>query len=161
MTDTTAEEGMSPVYTAALETLRKGAPGLSDDTRKVLANTISRKVALFRPAASPPSAVGVGEIMAMSDAEIIQGVIDEGLDPEAEADRVKAAIGCNNPYTPTPAPVDWERVGPKLVEALERIAADGAPYRNGYCQTDIAVDPALTAEEAQKLARQTLEDVRQ
>lgn len=40
--------------------------------------------------------------------------------------------------------------------ALERIAADGEPYRNGYCQTDIAVDPALTAQEAQDAARAAL-----
>ncbi len=33
-----------PVFDAALETLRIGGPGLSDDTRKVMARAITMKV---------------------------------------------------------------------------------------------------------------------
>lgn len=43
----------------------------------------------------------------------------------------------------------------RLAKALERIAA-GQQYRSGYCQTDIAVEPALTADEAQAVAREAL-----
>lgn len=42
-----------------------------------------------------------------------------------------------------------------LREALERIA-DEAPYRSGYCQSDIAYAPTLTAEEMQAVARAAL-----
>lgn len=38
---------------------------------------------------------------------------------------------------------------------LERIAAE-TPYRSGFCQTDISYAPALTAEEAQKIANEAL-----
>ena len=36
--------GPDPVFDAALETLRIGGPGLSDDTRKVMARAITMKV---------------------------------------------------------------------------------------------------------------------
>lgn len=39
-------EGKSPVYTAAYDTIRKGAPGLSDATCAVLAMSINMKVAI-------------------------------------------------------------------------------------------------------------------
>ena len=39
-------EGKSPVYTAAYDTIRKGAPGLSDATCSVLAVSINMKVAI-------------------------------------------------------------------------------------------------------------------
>lgn len=42
-----------------------------------------------------------------------------------------------------------------LREALERIA-DEAPYRSGYCQSDVAYAPTLTAEEMQAVARAAL-----
>ncbi|WP_312184844.1 hypothetical protein [Brevundimonas vesicularis] len=41
------------------------------------------------------------------------------------------------------------------LKALERIAGE-QQYRSGYCQTDITVEPALTAEEAQTVARAAL-----
>ena len=41
------------------------------------------------------------------------------------------------------------------LKALERIAGE-QQYRSGYCQTDITVEPALTAEEAQTVARDAL-----
>ena len=44
----------------------------------------------------------------------------------------------------------------RLRGALERIAADGQPYRNGYCQTDIGIDPAMSSQEAQEAARAAL-----
>jgi hypothetical protein len=44
----------------------------------------------------------------------------------------------------------------RLRGALERIAADGQPYRNGYCQTDIGIDPAMNGQEAQEVARAAL-----
>lgn len=40
-------------------------------------------------------------------------------------------------------------------KALERIAGEHQ-HRSGYCQTDITVEPALTAEEAQTVARDAL-----
>ena len=43
----------------------------------------------------------------------------------------------------------------RMAKALERIA-DEQQYRSGYCQTDITVEPALTAEEAQTVAREAL-----
>lgn len=43
----------------------------------------------------------------------------------------------------------------RMAKALERIA-DEQQYRSGYCQTDITVEPALTAEEAQTVARDAL-----
>jgi|GEM_PF-1875057 len=43
----------------------------------------------------------------------------------------------------------------RMGKALERIA-DEQQYRSGYCQTDITVEPALTAEEAQTVAREAL-----
>lgn len=43
----------------------------------------------------------------------------------------------------------------RLVKALERIAGE-QQHRSGYCQTDITVEPALTAEEAQTVAREAL-----
>jgi len=39
-------EGKSAVYTAAYDTIRKGAPGLSDATCSVLAMSINMKVSL-------------------------------------------------------------------------------------------------------------------
>lgn len=48
-----------------------------------------------------------------------------------------------------PAAVPFQR------KALEIIASD-QQYRSGYCQTDIAVSPLLTAEEAQFIAREAL-----
>ena len=41
------------------------------------------------------------------------------------------------------------------LKALERIAGE-QQHRSGYCQTDITVEPALTAEEAQTVARDAL-----
>jgi len=41
------------------------------------------------------------------------------------------------------------------LKALERIAGE-QQHRSGYCQTDITVEPALTAEEAQTVARAAL-----
>ncbi len=41
------------------------------------------------------------------------------------------------------------------LKALERIAGEHQ-HRSGYCQTDITVEPALTAEEAQTVARDAL-----
>ncbi len=43
----------------------------------------------------------------------------------------------------------------RMAKALERIA-DEQQHRSGYCQTDITVEPALTAEEAQTVARDAL-----
>lgn len=43
------------------------------------------------------------------------------------------------------------------LKALERIAGE-QQHRSGYCQTDITVEPALTAEEAQTVARDALWD---
>ena len=43
----------------------------------------------------------------------------------------------------------------RMAKALERIANE-QQYRSGYCQTDITVEPALTAEEAQTVARDAL-----
>lgn len=43
----------------------------------------------------------------------------------------------------------------RLRGALDKIA-DERMYRSGYCQTDIAVEPALTASEAQEIARAAL-----
>lgn len=42
-------EGRDPVYTAAYDSIRKGAPGLSDATCQVIARSINMKVALFPP----------------------------------------------------------------------------------------------------------------
>ena len=43
----------------------------------------------------------------------------------------------------------------ELRKALERIA-DEAPYRSGYCQSDVEYGPALSADEMQAVARQAL-----
>lgn len=61
-----------------------------------------------------------------------------------------AAIGCwNAMMAAAPAPSDGLR------EALERIA-EQQMYRSGYDQTDISVEPVLTAAEMQELARAAL-----
>lgn len=43
----------------------------------------------------------------------------------------------------------------RMAKALERIAGE-QQYRSGYCQTDITVEPALSADEAQTVAREAL-----
>ena len=48
-----------------------------------------------------------------------------------------------------------ERQRDELRKALERIA-DEAPYRSGYCQSDVEYGPALSADEMQAVARQAL-----
>ena len=48
-----------------------------------------------------------------------------------------------------------ERQRDKLRKALEEIA-DEAPYRSGYCQSDVEYGPALSADEMQAVARQAL-----
>ena len=46
----------------------------------------------------------------------------------------------------------------RMAKALWRIA-EVQQYRAGYCQTDFAVEPALTAEEAQAVAREALSPI--
>lgn len=48
-----------------------------------------------------------------------------------------------------------ERQRDELRKALEEIA-DEAPYRSGYCQSDVEYGPALSADEMQAVARQAL-----
>lgn len=48
-----------------------------------------------------------------------------------------------------------ERQRDDLRKALEEIA-DEAPYRSGYCQSDVEYGPALSADEMQAVARQAL-----
>ena len=56
--------------------------------------------------------------------------------------------------TPTPAPVDWERVGPKLVEALESIR-DVCAGRNECVVSDkSASDHAYSVSQAVLAAAQ-------
>lgn len=57
MTAETQPAGVSPVYTAAYDSIRKGAPGLSDATCKVIARSINMKVALI-PAPPPQEPEG-------------------------------------------------------------------------------------------------------
>lgn len=63
MTDTVnvpRDEGFSPVYEAALTTIRNGAPGLSEGACKVLARSINMKVSLLAaaPKAEPEAHIG-------------------------------------------------------------------------------------------------------
>ena len=51
--------------------------------------------------------------------------------------------------------VEYRRQRDELRKALERIA-DEAPYRSGYCQSDVEYGPALSADEMQAVARQAL-----
>lgn len=46
-------EGVSPVYTAAYDSIRKGAPGLSDATCAVIARSINMKVSRLSAAPAP------------------------------------------------------------------------------------------------------------
>lgn len=77
-----------------------------------------------RPALSPPAEGSCGgpyscircDNSTWNDDDICDACAKEARDMNDELDALEA--------TPTPAPVDWERVGPKLVEALERIKAN-------------------------------------
>lgn len=42
-----------------------------------------------------------------------------------------------------------------VIGALEQIA-DEAPYRSGYCQSDVEYEPKLSVDEMQKAAREAL-----
>lgn len=81
------------------------------------------------PAASSPSAVGVS-------------ITDLDMENKRRRFANEAPIFA----TPTPAPVDWERVGPKLVEALESIR-DVCAGRN-----DCIVSDKSASDHAQSVA---------
>lgn len=70
-----------------------------------------------RPAASSPSAVGVGE--ATRAQWLWAAKIVRELGPSMSPGAMAATMERLAEKAPTPTPVDWERVGPKLVEALE------------------------------------------
>lgn len=50
------EKGAGPIYSAAYDSIRKGAPGLSDATCEVIARAINLKLAGTRPSQAQPPA---------------------------------------------------------------------------------------------------------
>jgi hypothetical protein len=98
------------------------------------------RIIAFRPAASSPSAAGVGEADDDAKREAWSDFEDEYLtdgkgyvladtykqcraafDAAWPGDARSAAYDAFRAAHPTPATVDWQVVGPKLVEALEKI----------------------------------------
>lgn len=97
---------------------------------------------LSRPATS---AASEGALAALICA-ILEDEGGSGAPWSVIADRIAASIIDENHL----AVSSWT-----VRAALERIAGE-QQYRSGYCQTDITVEPALSADEAQSLARETL-----
>jgi len=97
---------------------------------------------LVRPATS---AASEGALAALICA-ILEDEGGSGAPWSVIADRIAASIIDENHL----AVSSWT-----VRAALEKIAGE-QQYRSGYCQTDITVEPALSADEAQSLARETL-----